>query len=110
MTCFAKQNPIFLPAMRLIESITNANPAEVTTTFAHDYKDEAFVRLIVPRDNGMVQANKLKGLISVTSDTTFTIDINTLDFNAFVVPLSSEQCAQVVPVGEFASTLASAGS
>ncbi len=67
--CFAYPNPIFQPAMRLIAAITNANPAVVTTTFAHLYLTGLIVRLDLPPAVGMPQANGMTGTITVLSPT-----------------------------------------
>jgi hypothetical protein len=103
-TCYAIVNPIFQPAMRIIQSITNANPAIVTTTFAHLYISKTIVRLDIPVACGMQQANQLTGTIVVTGPTTFAIDIDTTFFDAFAIPVTPPSyvntCAQVVPIGE----------
>lgn len=104
----AVQFPTYQNAMRIVSSITNGFPAAVTTTFAHQYLTGLIVRLYVPRGYGMTQANHLFGSIVVTGDTTFTIDIDTTDFDAFTVPASypnSYQSAIVVPIGEDNSIL-----
>lgn len=108
MSILATQYPVFKPAMRIISNITNGFPAEVTTTFAHGYIDGIVVRLIVPPGYGMVEANQKFGSITVIDSTTFTIDINTTYFNAFVTPMTSPddlQYPQSIPFGEVNSTL-----
>lgn len=103
-TCYANPDPIFQPAMRLIASITNANPATVTTTFAHQYESGLIVRLDLPPAVGMQQANGSVGTIEVIDDTSFFIDIDTTLFDLFTIPPSpgpfDNTCAQVVPIGE----------
>lgn len=103
-TCYANPNPIFQPAMRLVMAITNANPAMVTTSFAHQYKTGLICRLDFPPAVGMQQANGLSGVITVNSTTTFYIAIDTTFFDPFVMPSAPpplvNTCAQVVPVGE----------
>ena len=109
--CYAQMNPIFQPAMRLIASITNSNPAVVTTTFAHQYLTGTIVRLDIPQADGMEQANGLTGAIVVTGPTTFTIDIDTTTFGAFAIPSAPpyvNTCAQVVPIGENSDILQAA--
>jgi hypothetical protein len=107
--CYANPNPIYQPAMRLIAAITNANPAEVTTTFAHQYDTGLIVRLDIPPACGMPQANGQQGTITVTSSTTFTIDIDTTFFEPFSIPVDPPTriniCAQVVPIGEINETV-----
>lgn len=104
-TFYADPNPIYFPAMRLISAITQAENASVTTTFDHGYFTGLVVRLDVPQEYGMYEINQQVGTITVTSDTTFTIDINSSTFQAFAVPADPIQAAQVVPVGEDNATL-----
>src|SRR5574337_1025487 len=111
MPILAYMHPVYQPAMRIISTITNSDPAIVTTTFDHNYIDGIIVRLIVPDGYGMTQANNLTGTIVVTSPTTFTIDINTTLFDAFTIPMVyplDEQYSQVVPIGEVNETLEAA--
>ena len=76
-TCFAIENPVFQPAMRIIVAITNGFPAQVTTSFAHGYITGEIVRIVVPSADGMQQINNMVGTLTVNSDTTFLIDIDT---------------------------------
>lgn len=117
MSIVAIQFPTYQPAMRIITAITNAFPALVTTSFPHQYITGLIVRLYVPYNFGMVQANHLEGAITVTSDTQFKIDIDTTNFSPFVIPAIPPghlpagvplQYAQVVPVGEINAILAGA--
>lgn len=101
----AVASPTFQPAMRIITAITKANPATITTSFAHNFFTGDIVRLYVPKTFGMRQADHLQGTITVTSTTQFTIDIDTTDFDTFAVPGSNVQFAQVVPIGEVNSQL-----
>jgi hypothetical protein len=111
-TCFAYVNPPFQPAMRIITAITQANPASVTTSFAHLYKSNLIVRLDIPPACGMQQINGMTGTITVTSPTTFLITIDSTLFSPFAIPVSPPAnvftCAQVVPIGEDNGTLSSA--
>jgi len=109
---FEYSNPTFQRAMRLISAITNAYPAQVTTSFDHEYETGDIVRLNIPRWYGMVQANKLVGTVTVTGATTFTIDIDTSDFNPFNVPAPVpwyvDSYPHVTPVGEISANLGGA--
>jgi hypothetical protein len=106
---YAYRFPTFQPAMRLVTAITRAFPAQVTTSFEHDYLTGLIVRLVVPDGYGMVQANGLIGTIEVNSTTTFLIDIDTSYFDPFVIPPDPSPMvitvAQVIPVGEVNSQL-----
>ncbi len=110
--------PMFQRAMRNILSITQDEQALVTTTFDginpgnHQYATGLIVRLLIPNGFGMVQANKLYGIVTVVNDTQFTVSIDTTHFDAFVVPPYQPGFfgtpAQVVPVGEVNSILTEA--
>lgn len=112
MQCYAVTNPIFYPAMRIIAAITKANPASVTTTFAHQYQNGLIVRLDIPQADGMQQINGMTGAIVVTSPTTFNFAADSTLFTPFAIPVSPPPhvniCAQVVPVGEINETLINA--
>jgi len=96
--------------MRLISAITRGYPAEVTTTFDHDYVDGMIVRLYIPQGDGMQQLDRQVAEITVTGSTTFTIPVDTTSFDAFAIPGSPSRhtftCAQVVPVGQSTNALA----
>jgi hypothetical protein len=100
-------NPNFpwLPKATVISAITNANPAVVTTTTNHGYSDGLIVRVVLPFPYfsafGMIQINGLSGPILVLSPTTFSVAINTLTFDPFVVGTSLEN-AQIIPIGMLA--------
>lgn len=111
MAILAIERPTYQPAMRIIETITNANPAVVTTTFDHNYLSGTIVRLLFPLGYGMEQAHELQGVITVTGDTTFSIAIDTTFFSPFTTPATfpeDRQYPQVVPIGEVSSTLRAA--
>jgi hypothetical protein len=107
-------NPKFKPARRNIDTITNANPALVTTINDHEYLTGLVVRLIIPPAKGMQDANQLTGTITVTGANSFTIDIDTTKmdtFKAVVDPAIStllDVCAYVSPVGESNGMLSAA--
>lgn len=107
---YAVAFPTYQRAMRNILSITQSNPSIITTTLDgttpgnHQYATGLIVRLIIPHGFGMTQLDKQQCTITVTSDTTFTIPLDTTLFDAFVVPAYNPghfgTPAQVVPIGE----------
>lgn len=115
---YAQPNPVFQRAMRNILSITQAENALVTTTFDgvnpgnHNYSTGLIARLYIPDGFGMTQADKREGLVTKINDTQFTITINTITFDPFVVPSYQPGAfgtpAQVVPIGEINSILTQA--
>jgi hypothetical protein len=95
--------------MRLISAISQSNPAQVTTTFAHQYFSGTIVRLDIPQIDGMQELASTIWPITVTGSTTFTVPVNSTAFGAFAIPMDPpfhvNTCAQVVPIGEITSTL-----
>lgn len=110
--CYAYQDPVYGPAMRIIASITNSPSALVTTTFAHGYPDGTIVRFDIPPALGMIQLDQITSPIVVNSPTTFTIDIDTTYFAPFVIPVGISSkiniCGLCVPIGSKNDTLAPA--
>lgn len=97
----------FVPNRQQIQSISNANPAVVTTTQDHGYLTGLVVRLTFPVTFGMPEVNGQIFEITVLTTRTFSIPVNSTAFQAFTVA-STTQVAQVIPVAEIASTLTSA--
>jgi len=112
---YGQQLPEFQPAMRNILSITNANPAVITTTFDgvtpgnHLYQTGLIVRLYIPDGFGMVQANHIDAPITVLNATQFSMPIDTTNFPAYAVPPYFPGFhgtpGMVEPVGEINSIL-----
>lgn len=103
-------NPIYMPAVRDVTSVTNAFPAVVTTSFPHSYLSGLIVRMVIPSDYGMTQLNELKSAIVVLTNTTFSIEIDTTNFDTFTIPTEATSqplvnVAQSVPIGELTSQL-----
>lgn len=99
---YSNPDPSFQYAMRVVTDITNATNAVVTTSVDHNYMTGLIVRLYVPRYYGMKQANRKKGTINVLSNDTFSIEIDTQNFDPFVIPAASQyywKTALVVPIG-----------
>ena len=111
MAILAIANPTYKPSMRIISAITNAYPAEITTTFNNNYVTGTVVRVFIPAGYGMIEANELFGPITVTGPTTFIMKIDTSSFGVFAAPAgfpNNAQYAQVVPIGEINSILTAA--
>jgi hypothetical protein len=104
--------------MRLVTAITQALVAEVTTSFAHQYKTGAIVRFYIPPACGMQQLVQYVNTanptypITVTGLTTFTIPIDSSMFDPFSIPVLTDPtintAALVVNVGELTLNLDSA--
>lgn len=107
VNCYADPNPVFSNPMRLIETMTQSFPVVITTTFDHGYSTGLIVRLFIPPKIGMQQANRFYGPIVVTGAATFTMDLDTTNFDAYNVPdvWYIRACGQVIPIGEVNETV-----
>ena len=101
--------PMFGPRRMLITNISAPGTAMVVTlTETNPYHVGGKVRLKVPEEFGMYQANDLIGTITAVGARSITLDIDTNGFTAFAFPLSAAvpfTHAQVIPVGEDATIL-----
>ena len=81
------QGPIysdFVPQLQLIQAVTTAEQAVVTTVDDHGYTTGMVIRIFVPTTYGMSIYQQTP--IVVLSDTTFLTAINTLALDPFVAP------------------------
>lgn len=97
----------FIPNRQQVSDITRANPGVVTTTQDHGYETGLFVRFYFPIDFGMMQVNGNIYEIVVLTPTTFSINADTTNFDAFAI-LSTSQVPEVIPVAENANKLSEA--
>lgn len=72
--------------IRVIASITNANPAVVTTTENHEYVTGMNVRFQIPSSFGMNQLNAANAQVEVIDPISFSINVNTSNMNSFAYP------------------------
>ena len=94
----------FVPNRQQVSAITNANPAVVTTTQDHGYLSGLLVRFYFPINFGMMQVNGNIYEITVLSPTTFSIPVDSTNFDSFGGSTAS-QVPEVIPVGEDAFIL-----
>ena len=81
--CFKMATNRFYPQKSLINAITNAQQAVCTFTANHDFTIGQVVSFRVTKDFGMFQINNKKGLVVATTDDTVTVNIDSLDWDAF---------------------------
>lgn len=96
------------PKSQTITDITRANPGVVTTAQSHGFLAGLYVRIdMQPKPSlfGMTQVHNQIYLITPLSSNTFSIDVDTTDFDTFI-PLTDPQSPKAIPVGETALTLA----
>lgn len=91
---------MFVPARKIITSITNASPAVVTTSVNHDYISGEIIRIQVPLSHGMRQINQQYAPITVINNVSFYIAIDTRAFEPFSIPMDEQQFAQTTAIGE----------
>lgn len=94
------------PSRRVICNITQAAVPTVTTLVDHSLTTGQQVRINVPAICGMTQLNGQLAEVTVTGVNTFTINIDTTGYTAFVYPTVAQvgpngawQPAEVVPLG-----------
>lgn len=97
---------ILIPSSLVITAITQSSPMIVTvdiantTTEAETYIVGMAVRLNVPQTYKMYQADKLVGTITAINGLNFTLNIDSSQFDAFVVPSGNVlQPATIAPNG-----------
>lgn len=77
----------WLPAESTISTITQGYPCIISTTSAHGYMDGLVVQVLFPftgsNNFGMMQINGLSGPVSVLTPTSFSLPINTVQFDPF---------------------------
>jgi hypothetical protein len=99
---FGNPNPIYQPANRTIASISNSNPVIINTYIPHQYLTGLVVRINSAPGWGMEQINQMSGPITVLGANTFSMPIDSTNFDEFIFYMSNPppQLPQVVPVGE----------
>src|ERR1700679_1012323 len=79
---------VVIPGFLLISAISNSYPMVVTIVNSSEntYVPNQVVRLFIPNSYGMQQANGLSGEILSINGLNFSLDINSSQFDIFVVP------------------------
>lgn len=97
---------ITVPSSLNITAITNSNPMEITVEISNDSTENnnyivgMSVSLFIPYSYKMFQADKLVGTILDIDDLTFTLDIDSSNFDVFEIPAgTAETPASISPAG-----------
>ncbi len=102
---------IQIPSSLTLIAATQSYPMIITVsvnpaTEVNSYQEGQLVRLMVPVTYGMFQANNLIGKVLSVSENDLTLDINALQFDAFVIPTGNNfQVATIAPNGSRNLTL-----
>jgi hypothetical protein len=91
----------YQPRSYEISAISLGATTTVTTVDDDDYVIGQQVRLMIPPGFGARQLNGLTGyVIALPASNQVTIDINSRGGNAFSIPASATQIAQIVAIGD----------
>ncbi len=95
---------IQIPSSLIITDISRSRPMVVSVsvdpiTASNTYIVGQLVRLTVPYNYGMFQANNLTAQIIATGSSTLSLDVDSSLFDAFSIPPSGEQPASLAPAG-----------
>lgn len=85
------------PRFANITDITKAGQAVVTFDDEHDFTDGEILGFRVSQEHGMYQINNRYGRVLSHDTDTVTVDIDTSDFNTFVLDSESQYPAVAVP-------------
>lgn len=90
---------VFVPRFRYISGITNEQFSTVTFTETHDFVLHEIVSFRVSKPYGMFEINEKQAKVLSVGDDTIVINIDTIDFNSFIYPVSGNNTPpQCVPV------------
>ena len=95
---------IQIPSALLITAITKAYPAVITAevddvTAYNSYIAGQQITLTIPFEYGMQQANGLTVKILEVDNLDFSVDMNSISFDAFSIPMDADQVASFAPAG-----------
>jgi len=104
--------PLYGPRKQYITGISQANPMVVSVSENHDFVVGAIVKLSVPTDFDMIEADGVQAEITAVGTNTITLgSVDSTAFTAFAFPATGDvptSFAEVLPVGEDASILTNA--
>lgn len=90
----------FVPSLQYISSISQALNAVVGFTTDHNYTPGELLSFRVSKPFGMHEINNQVGTILSITSNTVTMDINTLEYTAFIYPVSGKNTPPIsVPSG-----------
>lgn len=95
---------ITIPSTLEMVAITQTYPMVVTVqvdtvTAANTYQEKQLVKLVIPFDYGMQQANGLIGEIIDVNGNDIALNIDSRGFDAFSVPMTGQKPASLAPAG-----------
>lgn len=94
------QTPSSLNILAITQSRNMLITVEVNPiTEANTYLEGQLVKLMIPFNYGMQQANGLTGQIILVNGNDVTVDIDSTQFDPFSIPVVGEQPASLSPAG-----------
>lgn len=93
-----------IPSSLLITAITKSFPAVITAEVNDEIASNTYIAgqaitLTIPFEYGMQQANGLTVNILLVDNLDFYVDMNSYNFDSFVVPAEADQPASFAPAG-----------
>lgn len=90
----------FVPKFRYITDITKDLKAVVTFSEDHEYVIGEIISFRVSSPYGMKQINNLQARVIGVTDSTITVELDTLGFDPFIYPVEGQNTPPIaVPVG-----------
>jgi hypothetical protein len=95
---------VFIPSWLGISAITNSYPMVVSITInpvtsSNTYQKGQLVKLSIPNEYGMQQANNLTAEILDVLGSNVSLNIDSRQFDLFVVPSNPKQVPTLAPSG-----------
>lgn len=115
----------YIPLIRTISAITQGFPTIITTDQNHGYNPGLIARIVITYSGSMPEINNKFGILTILSPNTFSMQIDSRNYAAFVPApnvlvtapppapppfpfLVPSQHAQVIPIAEINQTLINA--
>jgi len=80
-------DPIFYPRYRYVVNISRAVGAVITTSVQHGYTVGQKIRVSVSSEFGMIEIDKVEGIVTAVTASTITTNIDSSGFTAFTFAL-----------------------
>ncbi len=99
---FLSPSPVIPMALEIV-AIAQANPMVITAVLAsgqvNNYVVGQVIRLFIPADYGMQQANGLQPQITAINGLNFSVNVDSTNFDVFTSPTGNQQPASFAPGG-----------
>jgi hypothetical protein len=94
----------YTPYLCYLSAVVTGNPTLITVTQPHAFVIGSQVQFLIPRQWGIQQLSGLTGIVSSVTSNTFTVNIDSSAFDAFITPVAVLPLVidspQVVAIGD----------